>query len=87
MDILGLQPIFDTLQQFNLPPYPRILNISAPSNGTANYQFDWIRTLTNIKLVMGSDLLLGFDVFRDPKNRSIQRLAVGAPEPNDMLPL
>lgn len=87
MDTLGLQPIFDYLTEFNMPPYPRILNISSTSNFSANYQFNWIRTLTSVKRAMGSDMLLGFDVLPDPKNRSIYRLAVGAPEANDMLPL
>lgn len=87
MDALGLQPIFDYLTEFNLPPYPRILNISSTSSSNANYQFNWIRTLTNLKRIMGSDLMLGFDVFPDPANRSIHRLAVGAPEPNEKFPL
>lgn len=88
MDAVGLEPIFEYLMEFNLPPYPRVLNVTTTANNSsATYQFNWIRTLTSLKRAMGTDLLLGFDVFPDPANRSIYRLSVGAPESNDNLPL
>lgn len=87
MDSLGLRPVFDYINEFLLPAYPQILNISGTSNVSSNYTFNWIRTVAKVKRRMGSDLLIGFDIFPDPKNRTVHRLAVGAPEANDMLPL
>lgn len=52
-----------------------------------DFQMDWIKTIVKIKRSLGADKLLGFEIFSDPKNRSVNYLAVGSPSQENDLPL
>lgn len=83
MNKAGLEVVTDYLAEFHLPRFPTILNVSDNSN----YKFDWVKSVATIKKLFEADLIVGFDVFPDPVNRSINRIAIGAPESGSMLPL
>lgn len=53
----------------------------------ADFQFDWIKSIAKIKRSIGADKLLGFEIFPDPKNRSVNFLAIGSPSSESELPL
>lgn len=84
MDALGLQPVVDYLKVFSLPNYPAVLNITQASK---NYTFDWVISIAKIKKHVGADLIIGFDIFSDPRNRTLKRLTFGLPDSGSMLPL
>lgn len=54
---------------------------------SADIKFDWIKSIVRIKRSLGVDKLIGFDVFPDPKNRSVKFLAIGSPSQENDLPL
>lgn len=88
MDKLGLQPVIDYLKKFRLPSTPTILNVT--DNHVVqylNYSFDWVQSIAVIKKQFGGDLIIGFDIFPDPTNRTIMRIVVGTPETETILPL
>lgn len=85
MDTLGLQPVLDYLKVFSLPIQPTILKLTQTDYN--NYNFDWVTTVAKIKKTLGSDLLIGFDIFADLKNNTVKRLAFGSPDSGSMLPL
>lgn len=85
MDKLGLQPVFDYLKEFALPSHPTRFNITAYSD--ISFKFDWVTSVAKINKILGSDIMIGVEIFADPKNRSINRLAIGVPEQGSMLPL
>lgn len=85
MDTLGLQPVLDYLKEFQLPIQPTILNLT--QTDYRNFNFDWVTTVAKIKKILGSDLLIGFDIFADLKNNTVKRLAFGSPDAGSMLPL
>lgn len=85
---MGLRPVVDYLKKFRLPSTPTILNIT--ENNVIkyiNYTFDWVQTIATIKRHFGGDLIIGFDVFPDPINRTLMRIVVGTPESEAILPL
>lgn len=86
MDELGLQPVIDYLEMFHLPPYPSILMRDVDANSTAK-KFNWIKTIALTKKIYGGDILIGFDIFPDPTNRTLNRLVLGTPETTSLLPL
>lgn len=85
MDKLGLQPVFDYLKEFALPSRPTRFN--ATDSARKAFKFDWVTTVARINKILGSDILIGVEIFADPKNRTINRLAIGVPEQGSMLPL
>lgn len=88
MEEMGLQPVEDFLKKFHLPSTPTILNITENNFvNYLNYTFDWIESIAIIKKLFGSDLIIGFEIFPDPTNRSTKRIVVGTPEPDTILPL
>ncbi|XP_062556041.1 neprilysin-like [Armigeres subalbatus] len=84
MDALGYAPLFKLLGEYFLPNYPTVLNVTQVDY--ESYKFEWIRTLAKIKQMLGLDILIGFDVFPDPKNRDSNRLVLGTPELGSDLP-
>lgn len=82
-DKLAFQPLFHFLKKFNLPKIPTL--ITQPE--AEDFQYDWIKSIVKIKRSLGADKLLGFEVFSDPKNRSINYLAMGSPSQDNDLPL
>ncbi|XP_053690953.1 endothelin-converting enzyme homolog [Sabethes cyaneus] len=84
MDALGYEPVFSLLDDFYLPSYPTILNIT--DTNYEDYNFDWVRSLAKIRQLFGMDILIGFDVFPDPKDRDYNKLVLGTPEKESDLP-
>lgn len=89
MDAVGLQPVIDYLRMFHLPEYPTFIDNKNNNNEEAHkpLEFDWIRSIAEIKKTIGMDILFGFDIFPDPSNRTKNRIVIGAPETNSVLPL
>ncbi|XP_053669147.1 neprilysin-2 [Anopheles marshallii] len=88
MDRLGYEPVLKYLKQFNLPPYPSILNVTdvAESPVFKGYDLDWVQSLAKIKQLLGMDIFIGFDVYPDPRHRDYNRLVLGTPESGSDLP-
>ncbi|XP_012547468.1 endothelin-converting enzyme 2 [Bombyx mori] len=84
IDQLGHQPVYSILASIGLPSHPTYLNISEVDYST--YTFDWVGVVTNIKVLLGMDILIGFDIFSDPLNSSAYRLALGSPETTNPFP-
>lgn len=85
MDSLGFRPLLNYLKLVNLPASPSILkNDTSMRNGST---FDWVRSIATIKRLFGADVIFGFDIFPDPANRSINRLVLGTPETESVMPL
>ncbi|XP_021705831.1 neprilysin [Aedes aegypti] len=84
MDSLGYDPLFKLLGEYFLPNYPTLLNLTQVDY--ESYDFDWIRSLAKVKQILGMDIMIGFDVFPDPKNRDSNRLVLGTPEQGSDLP-
>lgn len=87
MDSLGLQPVIEYLEMFHLPDYPSILDKDVNSNKTTDENFDWIESIALIKKYFGMDVIIGFDIFPDPTNRTSNRIVLGTPETTALLPL
>lgn len=83
MDANGLKPVLNYLSQVHLPNYPSILD--TPSD--TDKSFDWVETVATVKRIFGADIVIGFDIFPDPTNRSINRIVLGTPETESVLPL
>lgn len=54
---------------------------------SADFRFDWIKSIVKIKRALGADRIIGFEIFPDPKNRSANFLAIGSPSAENELPL
>ncbi|XP_059046643.1 endothelin-converting enzyme 2-like [Achroia grisella] len=85
LDKLGLKPMFKILNTLGLPLFPTYINVTKDFDYSA-YKFDWLETVIKIKVELGMDVLIGFDIFTDPKNSSIYRLVMGSPETTDPFP-
>ncbi|XP_030030062.2 endothelin-converting enzyme 2 [Manduca sexta] len=81
---VGLKPVFSILESLGLPSHPKILNVTGTD--LVNYTYDWLETVINVKVQMGMDVLIGFDIFTDPKNSSEFRLVMGSPETTNPFP-
>ncbi|VVD03393.1 unnamed protein product [Leptidea sinapis] len=71
-------------EHLQLPPYPTFTNITDVNY--LDYSFDWIEAVIKIKTHLGMDVLIGFDIFTDPKNSSVYRLVMGSPETTNPFP-
>ena len=89
MDAIGLQPVIDYLRIFHLPEFPTFIDEKNGNNeeNHDSFKFDWIRSIADIKRTIGMDILFGFDIFPDPSNRTRNRIVIGAPDTNTVLPL
>lgn len=86
MDASGLKPVLNYLSKMHLPSYPSILNKEIGAEN-APEAFDWIQSVAAIKRMFGADVIVGFDVFPDPTNRTRNRIVLGTPETDSVLPL
>ncbi|XP_058817652.1 uncharacterized protein LOC131680955 [Topomyia yanbarensis] len=84
MDALGYKPLFVLLNEFYLPNYPTMLNLT--ETDYESYSFDWVRSLARIRQQHGMDLMIGFDVFPNPRDRDYNVLVLGTPERGSDLP-
>lgn len=91
LDERNLEPLVDYMQRFKLPLLPSALNLTLSSSSkydVANIsQYNWLDTIAAIKRHLSLDLIIGFDVFPDPLNRTINRIALGTPETDSAFPL
>ncbi|XP_075976734.1 M13 family metallopeptidase neprilysin 5 [Anticarsia gemmatalis] len=85
LDKRGLKPVISVLESLGLPPYPTFINATDDFD-YSTYNFDWLDTVIKIKTQMGMDVLIGFDIFTDPKNSSVYRLVMGSPETTNPFP-
>ncbi|XP_029409341.2 neprilysin-4 [Bactrocera dorsalis] len=90
LDKRELEPLIYFLRKFELPLLPSGFNVTLPEEVTRKYgeesKFNWLRSLVLIKKNLGMDLIVGFDIFPDPVNRTINRIALGTPETDSSLP-
>ncbi|XP_072942732.1 endothelin-converting enzyme homolog [Epargyreus clarus] len=85
LDKRELRPVLKILESLGLPSYPTYINVSEKFEYSA-YTFDWLEVVIQIKIQLGMDVLIGFDIFTDPKNSSIYRLVMGSPETTNPFP-
>ncbi|XP_069360097.1 endothelin-converting enzyme homolog isoform X1 [Maniola hyperantus] len=85
LDKLSLKPTFKILKSLGLPAYPTYINVTDDFD-YSTYSFDWIEAVINIKTQLGMDVLIGFDIFTDPRNSSEYRLVMGSPETTNPFP-
>ncbi|XP_031766921.2 endothelin-converting enzyme 2-like [Galleria mellonella] len=85
LDKLRLKPVLKILDTLDLPHYPTYINLTEDFD-YSTYNFNWLDTVIKIKTQLGMDVLIGFDIFTDPKNSSIYRLVMGSPETTNPFP-
>lgn len=85
IDKRGLKPALEILESLGLPSYPTFINASENFD-YSSYSFDWLETVIKVKTKMGMDVLIGFDIFTDPKNSSVYKLVMGSPETTNPFP-
>ncbi|CAG5043616.1 unnamed protein product [Parnassius apollo] len=81
----GIKPVIEILDSLGLPSFPTLINITDDIDYN-NYTFDWLETVIKIKTQLGMDVLIGFDIYSDPKNSSVYRLMLGSPETTNPFP-
>lgn len=87
-----MDPLIYFLNEFQLPLVPSGLNLTLSAESTKKFsqeefKFNWLNSMVLIKKSLGMDLIIGFDIFQDPLNRTINRIALGTPETDSALPL
>ncbi|CAG9583046.1 unnamed protein product [Danaus chrysippus] len=85
LDKRGLKPVIKILESLGLPAYPTVINVTDDID-YSDYKFNWLEAVIKIKTQLGMDVLIGFDIFTDPKNSSIYRLVMGSPETTNPFP-
>ncbi|XP_052742140.1 endothelin-converting enzyme 2 [Bicyclus anynana] len=85
LDKLSLKPVFKILKSLGLPLYPTFVNATEHFD-YSTYKFDWLEAVINVKTQLGMDVLIGFDLFTDPKNSLVYRLVMGSPETTNPFP-
>ncbi|XP_048483292.1 endothelin-converting enzyme 2 isoform X1 [Plutella xylostella] len=80
----GLEPVKEKLKDLTLPPYPSYLAV--PEEEHSEVKVDWVQVVVNVKTMLGMDVLIGFEIFNDPKNSSVYRLAMGTPGTTNPFP-
>ncbi|XP_037943545.1 neprilysin-3-like [Teleopsis dalmanni] len=90
LDDRELEPLVEYLREFELPLLPSGFNMTLSKEAEKKFgdieKFNWLRALVNIKKFTGMDLIIGFDIFADPLNNTIKRIAFGTPESESSLP-
>lgn len=86
MDANGLRPVVNYLSKLNLPSYPSVLQEEIAADKSPP-KLDWIQSVAAIKRIFGADVIIGFDIFPDPTNRTRNRIVLGTPETDSVLPL
>ncbi|EDW67430.1 neprilysin-1 [Drosophila virilis] len=91
LDERDLEPLVHYLQKFKLPVLPSALNLTLGSGSKyntvmGNFSYNWLDSVVTIKRHLSLDLIVGFDVFPDPLNRTLNRIALGTPETDSAFP-
>ncbi|KZC06063.1 PREDICTED: neprilysin-2 [Dufourea novaeangliae] len=76
-DEMGLTPLFELLEELNLPPIP-----PAFTKKTSSY----IEQMARVKRILGRDVFFGFDVIPDPRNTSKNIMLLDTPMIRNPLP-
>lgn len=92
LDERNLEPLIQYIQEFKLLLLPSALNLTLSSTSkynmdVSNTSYNWLDTVAAIKRHLSMDLIIGFDVFPDPLNRTLNRIALGTPETDSAFPL
>ncbi|CAB3227830.1 unnamed protein product [Arctia plantaginis] len=85
LDKRGLKPVMSALESLGLPPFPTFINATDDFD-YSTYEFNWLDAVIKIKTQIGMDVLIGFDIFTDPRNSSLYRLVMGSPETTNPFP-
>lgn len=86
MDANGIRPVLNYLSKLHLPSYPSVLYEGIVGDKSPA-KLDWIQSVAAIKRIFGADVIIGFDIFPDPTNRTRNRIVLGTPETESVLPL
>lgn len=86
MDMVGYAPVETFMQKIGFPAVP-LFFVANKVQLRQRRQVDAARLLGRIKRYYGKDILIGWDVYPDPRNRTAFRMAVGTPEASGGLPL
>jgi hypothetical protein len=76
----GLTPLVKLLQELKLPIIP-----TSVTDFEAEGDFDWLDAEVRTKRTLGQDMFIGFDVYPDPHNSSLNYLVFGVPKINSQL--
>ncbi|XP_011310718.1 endothelin-converting enzyme 1 isoform X2 [Fopius arisanus] len=77
MDTLGLSPLLNLLKELDIPQVPAIL-------GKEDGNF--IEKIGKVRRILGKDVLIGFSVIPDPRNRSRNIIILDSPSSVSPLP-
>jgi hypothetical protein len=80
LDSQGLEPMFQILRDIGMQVRPAL------RNETNQEPFNWVPIAVKTKRRVFQDLLVGFSVYSQNSNRTIQRLTVGTPDIRSPLP-
>lgn len=86
MDGVGYAPVEMFMQKIGFPAVPRFF-LAKQAQSTKGSVVSAPKLLGRIKRYYGKDILIGWDVYPDPRNRTAFRMAVGTPEASGGLPL
>lgn len=81
MNEIGLQPVIDYLRMVRLPALPSFI---APTFKNTSLEFDWIRSIAEVKRTTGINVLFGFDVTMF--NQTNTYIGIGDPKMNSFFP-
>lgn len=93
MDSMGYAPVEMFMQKIGFPAVPRFFGANKQprqeqsKEATKGEREFNAKLLGRIKRYYGKDILIGWDVYPDPRNRTAFRMAVGTPEASGGLPL
>ncbi|XP_028166516.1 neprilysin-4-like [Ostrinia furnacalis] len=85
LDKLGIKPVQEILELLDFPLVPTYVNITDDFDYDT-YNFDWIEAVIKVKTKLRMDVLIGFEIFTDPRNSSVYRLVMGSPETTNPFP-
>lgn len=90
LDELEMKPILEYFIELGLPIYPKAFNVTANSKDyketDSKLKFNFVNSIVRIKKILTMDVIVGFDIFSDPFNGTINRVVVGTPESGSPLP-
>lgn len=82
-----MKPVIDFMKSVNLPVFPTTLNLTPEAEKkAANFSFDWLNVVVNLKKKLAFDVIIGFEIYPDFKNSTFKRLVLGQPVDSTLLP-
>jgi hypothetical protein len=80
LDSQGLEPMFQFLRETGMQVRPSL------TQEVGQEPFNWVPISVQTKRLLYQDLLVGFSVYPQNSNRSVQRLTLGTPDIRSPLP-